>query len=85
MTSIVHSILVLGTTLLSLSILFFGGYLINLLSQRTDAPIEGRKALNYRIHRSSLFERATIAGTITVLYVGLMISFFILLGWGSLR
>jgi hypothetical protein len=84
MTSIVHSILVLGTTLLSLSILFFGGYVINLLSQRTDT-IEGRKALNYRINRSSLFERATIAGTITVLYVGLMISFFILISWGSLR
>jgi hypothetical protein len=83
MTSIVHSILVLGTTLLSLSILFFGGYVINLLSQRTDT-IE-RKALNYRINRSSLFERATIAGTITVLYVGLMISFFILISWGSLR
>jgi hypothetical protein len=72
MTSIVHSILVVGTTLLSLSILFFGGYVINLLSQRTDT-IEGGKALNYRINRSSLFERATIAGTITVLYVGLMI------------
>jgi hypothetical protein len=84
MTSIVHSILVLGTTLLSLSILFFGGYVINLLSQRTDT-IEGRKALSYRINRSSLFERATIAGTITVLYVGLMISFFILISWGSLR
>jgi hypothetical protein len=84
MTSIVHSILVLGTTLLSLSILFFGGYVINLLSQRTDT-IEGKKALNYRINRSSLFERATIAGTITVLYVGLMISFFILISWGSLR
>jgi hypothetical protein len=84
MTTIVHSILVLGTTLLSLSILFFGGYVINLLSQRTDT-IEGRKALNYRINRSSLFERATIAGTITVLYVGLMISFFILISWGSLR
>ena len=84
MTSIVYSILVLGTTLLSLSILFFGGYVINLLSQRTDT-IEGRKAPNYRINRSSLFERATIAGTITVLYVGLMISFFILISWGSLR
>jgi hypothetical protein len=32
MTSLVHSVLVLGTTLLSLSILFFNGYVINLLS-----------------------------------------------------
>lgn len=84
MPNIAHSVLVLGTTLLSLSILLFGGYVINLLSRKTDA-IEGRKMLNYRINRSSLFERVTIAGTITALYVVLMISSFILMSWGSLR
>jgi hypothetical protein len=84
MTSIVHSVLVLGTTVLSLSILFLGGHVINLLSQKTDA-VDGRKVLNYRISRTSLFERATIAGTITALYVVLMISSFILMSWGSLR
>ena len=83
MTSIAHSVLVLGTTLLSLSILFFGGYVINLLSQKN--AIKGRKMLNYRINRASLFERVTIAGTITALYVVLMISSFILMSWGSLR
>jgi hypothetical protein len=84
MPNIAHSVLVLGTTLLSLSILLFGGYVINLLSRKTDA-IEGRKMLNYRINRASLFERVTIAGTITALYVVLMISSFILMSWGSLR
>jgi len=84
MPNIAHSVLVLRTTLLSLSILLFGGYVINLLSRKTDA-IEGRKMLNYRINRSSLFERVTIAGTITALYVVLMISSFILMSWGSLR
>ena len=83
MTSIAHSVLVLGTTLLSLSILFFGGYVINLLSQKN--AIKGRKMLNYRINCFSLFERATIAGAITALYVVLMISSFILMSWGSLR
>jgi hypothetical protein len=84
MPSIVHSVLVLGTTLLSLSILFLGGHVINILSQKPDA-VNGKKVLNYRISRTSLFERATIAGTITALYVVLTISFFILMSWGSLR
>ena len=84
MTSIAHSILVLATTVLSLSILFFGGYVINLLSQKPDA-VEGKKVLNYRISRTSLFERATIASTITALYVILMISFFVFMGGGSPR
>jgi hypothetical protein len=84
MPSIVHSVLVLGTTLLSLSILFLGGHVINILSQKTDA-VDGKKVLDYRISRTSLFERATIAGTITALYVVLMISSFILMSWGSLR
>jgi hypothetical protein len=84
MTSIVHSVLVVGTTLLSLNILFLGGYVINLLSQKTDS-IDRRKAHDDRVSRTALFERATIAGTITVLYVVLMISFFMLMSWGSLR
>jgi hypothetical protein len=84
MPSIVHSVLVLGTTLLSLSILFLGGHVINILSQKPDT-VNGKKVLNYRISRTSLFERATIAGPITALYVVLMISFFILMSWGSLR
>jgi hypothetical protein len=84
MPNIAHSVLVLRTTLLSLSILLFGGYVINLLSRKTDA-IEGRKMVNYPINRASLFERLTIAGTITALYVVLMISSFILMSWGSLR
>jgi hypothetical protein len=84
MPSIVHSVLVLGTTLLSLSILFLGGHVINILSQKPDA-VNGKKVLNYRISRTSLFERATIAGPTTALYVVLMISFFILMSWGSLR
>jgi hypothetical protein len=84
MTSILHSVLVLGTTVLSLSILILGGHVINLLSQKTDA-VDGRKILNYRVRRTSLFERATIAGTITALYVVLTISSFILMSWGSLR
>jgi hypothetical protein len=74
----------LGTTVLSLSILFLGGHIINLRSQKTEA-FDGRKLLNYRVSRTSLFERATIAGTITALYVVLMISSFILMSWGSLR
>jgi hypothetical protein len=84
MPNIAHSVLVFGTTLLSLSILLFGGYVINVLSRKTD-EIEGRKMLNYRINRASLFERVTIVGTITALYVVLMISSFILMSWGSLR
>jgi hypothetical protein len=84
MPSIVHSVLVLGTTVLSLSILFLGGHVINILSQKPDA-VNGKKVLNYQISRNSLFERATIAGTITALYVVLMISSFILMSWGSLR
>jgi hypothetical protein len=84
MTSILHSVLVLGTTVLSLSILFLGGHVINVLSQKTHA-VDSRKVLNYRISRTSLFERATIAGTITALYVVLMISSFMLMSWGSLR
>jgi hypothetical protein len=84
MPSIVHSVLVLGTTVLSLSILFLGGHVINFLSQKTDA-VDDRKMVNYRVSRTSLFERATIAGTITALYVVLMISSFILMSWGSLR
>jgi hypothetical protein len=84
MPSIVHSVLMLGTTVLSLSILFLGGHVINILSQKTDA-VDGKKVLDYRISRTSLFERATIAGTITALYVVLMISSFILMSWGSLR
>ena len=84
MMSIAHSVLVLGTTLLALSILLFGGYVINLLSRKNDA-IEGRKMLNSRINRASLLERVTIAGTITALYVVLVISSFMLMSWGSLR
>jgi hypothetical protein len=84
MTSILHSVLVLGTTVLSLSILILGGHVINILSQKTDA-VDARKTLNYRVRRTSLFERATIAGTITALYVVLMISSFILMSWGALR
>jgi hypothetical protein len=34
MPSIVHSVLALGTTVLSLSILFLGGHVINILSQK---------------------------------------------------
>lgn len=82
MTSIVHSILVLATTVLSLSILFFGGHVINLLSQKTNA-IEGGEGS--RTSRNSLFERAAITGMITALYVVLMISFFMLISWESLR
>jgi hypothetical protein len=84
MTSIFHSVLVLGTTVLSLTILILGGHVINLLSQKTDA-VDVRKVLNYRVNRTSLFERATIAGTITALYVVLMISSFVIMSWGSLR
>jgi len=84
MTSIVPSVLVLGTTVLSLTILFFGGYVINLLSHKTDV-IDDRKTLNYRIRRAALFEQAAIAGTIAALYVILMMSFFIFMSWGSLR
>jgi hypothetical protein len=84
MTSILHSVMVLGTTVLSLSILCLGGHVINLLSQKTDA-VDSRKVLNYRVSRTALFERATIAGTIAALYAVLMILSFILMSWGSLR
>jgi len=84
MTSIAHSVLVLGTTVLSLSILFVGGYVINLLSQKTDI-LEGRKALNSRISRTSLVERAAITGTITALYSVLMILAFTLMNLLWLR
>ena len=84
MTRILHSVLVLGTTVLSLSILFLGGHVINLLSQKADT-VDGSKMLNSQMSRTSLFERAAIAGTITALYAVLMISSFILMSWGSLR
>ena len=83
MTSIL-SVLVLGTTVLSLSILFLGGHVINLLSQKTDA-VDNRTVFNSRVRRTSIFERATIAGTLTALYVVLMISSFIMMSWGPLR
>jgi hypothetical protein len=84
MTNIAHSALVLGTTVLSLSILFFGGYVITFLSQKSDGD-EGQKLLNYRISRTSLFERVTIAGTIAALYLILMLAFFIFMSWESAR
>ena len=84
MKSILHPVLVLGTTVLALSILFFGGSVINFLSRKPDA-IKNEKGSNSRISASSLFERAAIAGTITALYMVLMVSFFVLISWGSLR
>jgi hypothetical protein len=84
MTSLEHSVLVLVTTLLSLSILFLGGYIINLLSQKAGG-VDNGKILNNRITRISLFERAAIAGTITALYGILMIAFFIFMSSASLR
>ena len=84
MINIVHPVLVIGAIGLSLTFLLFCAHLINLLSQKTDA-VDVRKVLNYRVNRTSLFERATIAGTITALYVVLMISSFVIMSWGSLR
>jgi hypothetical protein len=73
MISILHSVLVIGTIVFSLSILLFLAYLITLLSQKTDA-IEG-KTLSFRINVSSVFEQATITCTITALYAALMTLF----------
>jgi len=84
MKSILHPVLVLGTTVLALSILFCGGSVINFLSRKPDA-IKNEKGSSSRISASSLFERAAIAGTITALYMVLMVSFFVLISWGSLR
>jgi hypothetical protein len=84
MTNFLPPALVLGTAVLALGILFFGGSVINSLSQRPDA-IKKVKGLNSRINTAALFERAAIAGTITALYLVLMISFFVIMGWGLPR
>jgi hypothetical protein len=78
MKSILHPVLVLGTTVAALSILFFGGSVINFLSRKPDT-IENAKGSSARTVAASLFERAAIAGTITALYLVLMISFFVLI------
>jgi len=77
MKSILHPVLVLGTTVLALSILFFGGSVINFISRKPDTIEDGSSS---RTSAASLFERAAIAGTITALYLVLMISFFVLIG-----
>jgi len=79
MKSILHPVLVLGTTLLALSILFFGGSVINFLARKPDTIKNGKRSSS-RSSAASLFERAAIAGTITALYLVLMISFFVLIG-----
>jgi hypothetical protein len=77
MTNIVHPILVIGTIGLSLTFLLFCAYLINLLSQKTNA-VERMKQ-NSRISMSSLFEQAAVTCTITGLYAALMILFFVVI------
>ena len=77
MTNIVHPILVIGTIGLSLTFLLFCAYLINLLSQKTNA-VDGMKQ-NSRISMSSVIEQAAITCTITGLYAALMILFFVVI------
>jgi hypothetical protein len=77
MTGILHSVPVLGTTVLSLSILFFGVYLINFISQRPNTS-ETSQVLNSRIRATSFFEQAAITCTIAGLYAVLMILFLTL-------
>jgi hypothetical protein len=77
MTNIAHPALVIGTIGVSLTFLLFCAYLINLLSQKTNA-VERMKQ-NYRISMSSVFEQAAITCTITGLYAALMILFFVVI------
>ena len=77
MKNIVHPVLVIGTIGLSLTFLLFCVYLINLLSQKTNAV--DRMKHNYRISMSSVFEQAAITCTITGLYAALMILFFVVI------
>jgi hypothetical protein len=77
MTNIVHPVLVIGTIGLSLTFLLFCAYLINLLSQKTNAVDRMRQ--NSRINMSSVFEQAAVTCTITGLYAALMILFFVVI------
>jgi hypothetical protein len=81
MTNIVHPALVIATIGLSLIFLLFCAYIINLLSQKTNAV--DRIKRNSRISMSSVVEQAAITCTITALYAALMTLFFTVISWGS--
>ena len=77
MTNVGHPVLVIGTIGLSLPVLLFCAYLINLLSQKTN--VINLMKQNSRISMSSVFEQAAITCTITGLYAALMILFFVVI------
>jgi hypothetical protein len=81
-TNIVHPVLVIGITILSLTLILFGTHFINFVTQKSDTPEDG-KELHSRINMKSLFEQAAITCTIVALYGGSMILFFMLINWGA--
>jgi hypothetical protein len=81
-TNIVHPVLVIGITVLSLTFILFGTHFINFVAQKSDTA-EDRKELHSRINMKSLFEQAAITCTIVALYGGSMILFFMVINWGA--
>jgi hypothetical protein len=84
MTNIIQPVLVIGIIALALTFILFCTHFINLVSQKSDLPEDG-KVLQFGMNVKSLFEQAVITCTIVALYGGSMTLFFILINWGSAR
>jgi len=80
MTNIIQPVLVIGIIALALTFTLFCTHFINLVSQKSDLPEDG-KVVQSRMNVKSLVEQAVITCTIVALYGGSMTLFFILINW----